>query len=74
MPGCAKRVVSLCAGAGVKLTDAGATFPYGRDPQDRNIRIAPSYPTLDELLQATGIFCLCVRLAAVEKLIETVRE
>ena len=70
MDGCATRVVSLCREAGVKLTDAGATFPYGKDPRDRNIRIAPSYPTLDELQKATDILCLCVKLATVEKLLE----
>ena len=68
--GCAARTVALCKEAGVKLTGAGATFPYGKDPHDRNIRIAPSYPSLEELQKATDIFCLCVRLAAVEKLLE----
>lgn len=70
MDGCAARTVALCKEAGVKLTGAGATFPYGKDPHDRNIRIAPSYPSLEELQKATDIFCLCVRLAAVEKLLE----
>jgi len=66
--GCAKRIVSLCAEAGVALTPAGATYPNGNDPQDRNIRIAPTCPPLEELGQALEIFCTAVKLAAVEKL------
>ena len=69
-PGCAKRTVKLCADAGVKLTEAGATFPYGKDPKDTNIRIAPSYPPIKELEKAMHVLCLCVKLAAVEKLLE----
>ncbi|MCI8622039.1 MAG: aminotransferase [Provencibacterium sp.] len=69
LDGCAKRVVELCKEAGVTLTAAGASYPYGRDPRDRNIRIAPSYPTLEELETAAGLFCLCVKLAAAEKLL-----
>lgn len=69
LEGCAKRVVSLCKEAGVVLTDAGATFPYGKDPQDRNIRIAPTFPPLDELETAMKLFCLCVKLASAEKLL-----
>lgn len=69
MDGCAARTVALCKEAGVKLTNAGATFPHGKDPHDRNIRIAPSYPSLEELQKATDIFCLCVKLATVEKLL-----
>lgn len=65
--GCAKRIVQLCKEAGVVLTPAGATHPYGKDPQDKTIRIAPTFPPIDELKQATALLCLCVRLAAVEK-------
>lgn len=68
VPGTAKRVWQLCRGAGVTLTSAGATFPYGIDPQDKNLRIAPSYPTENELSRATDVLCLCVKLAAAEKL------
>ncbi len=69
MDGCAKRVVQLCKDAGVSLTSAGATYPYGVDPRDRNIRIAPTYPPIEELEQAVSLLCLCVELAAVEKLL-----
>ena len=65
--GTAARVVRLCKEAGVTVTPAGATFPYGKDPRDRNIRIAPSAPPLEELKTAITLFALCVRLAAVEK-------
>ena len=71
MEGCAKRIVSLCKEAGLVMTGAGATFPYGRDPKDSNIRIAPSFPTPDEMEQAADLFALCVKLASVEKLLET---
>lgn len=70
MEGCAKRVVSLAADVGVTLTGAGATYPYGKDPVDRNIRIAPTFPSLGELKKAMEILCLCVELAAVEKVIK----
>lgn len=68
MPGCAKNIVAKCRELGVVLTDAGATFPYGKDPLDSNIRIAPTFPTPEEMVQATKIFVLCVKLAAIEKL------
>jgi DNA-binding transcriptional MocR family regulator len=70
MPGCAKNIVGKCKQLGVVLTDAGATYPYGKDPQDSNIRIAPSFPTPEEMMEATKIFVLCVKLASVEKLLE----
>jgi len=69
MPGTAKRTLALCKEAGVTMTDAGATFPYGIDPQDSNIRIAPSLPPVAELEQAMEVFCVCLRLAALEKLL-----
>ena len=71
MEGCAKRVVSLCAEAGVVMTGAGATYPYGKDPKDSNIRIAPTYPTTDELKQACEVLVICIKLASVEKLLDT---
>ena len=65
--GCAKRVVQLAQEAGVKLTPAGATFPYGNDPEDRNIRIAPSVPKLEEVEAAMKVFVTCVELASLER-------
>ena len=69
LDGCAKRIVGLAKDAGVVMTGAGATYPYCRDPRDSNIRIAPTYPTVDELNLAMEIFCICVKLASVEKLL-----
>ncbi|MCL2186655.1 MAG: aminotransferase class I/II-fold pyridoxal phosphate-dependent enzyme [Treponema sp.] len=69
LDGCAKRIVALCAEAGVALTPAGATFPNGNDPKDRNIRIAPTCPPLAELGEALKIFCVAVKLASTEKLL-----
>lgn len=66
-PGLAKTVVQLAASAGVKLTPAGATFPYGKDPEDRNIRLAPSFPKVAEIAQATDVFVNCVKLASVRQ-------
>ena len=66
--GLAKRTLALCKEAGVVMTGAGATFPYGVDPRDRNIRIAPSLPPVEELEEAMQVFCTCLRLAALEKL------
>ena len=67
--GCAREIVARCAEVGVKLTAAGATWPYGDDPDDSNIRIAPSFPSLAELEQAAGVFTLCVRLVFIEHLL-----
>lgn len=68
MPGTAKRVLSLCKDAGVEMTAAGAAYPYGIDPNDSHIRIAPSLPPVEELEQAMEVFCTCLKLAALEKL------
>ena len=67
--GCAKRTVALCKEAGVTLTGAGATYPYGKDPEDKNIRIAPTFPSRDELCKAVEILCLCVEISAIEKIL-----
>lgn len=69
LDGTAKRTVELCGLAGVRLTPAGATFPYGKDPRDRNIRVAPTFPPRDELCKAVEILCVCVEIAAAEKLL-----
>ncbi|MBQ8092659.1 MAG: aminotransferase, partial [Clostridia bacterium] len=70
MPGCAKAIIARAKKAGVVMTPAGATWPHGKDPQDSNIRIAPTYPTLKELTTAAELFSLCVRLVSAEKLLE----
>ena len=67
LPGLAKQVVGMAADAGVKLTPAGATYPYGNDPEDRNIRLAPSVPTMEEIDQAMAVFVTCVQLASVRQ-------
>lgn len=69
MPGCAKRIGQLCKEAGVTLTTVGATYPYGVDPQDSNIRIAPTFPPNEELDLAAELLCICTRLACIEKLV-----
>ena len=70
LDGCAKAIVAKCKDAGVVMTGAGATYPYGKDPHDSNIRIAPSFPSLDELKMAAEIFCVCVKLVSIDKLLE----
>ena len=69
MEGCAKDIVAKCKKAGVIMTEAGATYPYGHDPKDSNIRIAPSYPPLNDLRIATELFAVCVKLSSVQKLL-----
>ena len=71
LDGCAKDIVARCKKAGVVMTGAGATYPYGKDPHDSNIRIAPTYPTLGDLITAAELFALCVKLSSVEKLLKT---
>ena len=70
MDGCAKETVRLLREAGVVMTGAGATYPYGHDPRDANIRVAPTYPPLGELQMAMELFCVCAELACIKKLLE----
>ena len=70
LDGCAKAIVAKCKEAGVVMTGAGATFPYGKDAHDSNIRIAPSFPSLEDLKLAAEIFCVCVKLVSIDKLLE----
>lgn len=70
LEGCAKAIVAKCKEGGMVLTGAGATYPYGKDPKDSNIRIAPSYPSLAEMKEATRLFVLCVKLVSIGKLLE----
>ena len=69
MPGCAKAIVKMCKDLGVVMTGAGATFPYGKDPEDSNIRIAPTFPSIEEMEVASKVFVLCVKLCSVNKLL-----
>lgn len=69
MDGCAKEIVARCKKAGLVMTGAGATYPYGKDPHDSNIRIAPSYPPLSDLIQAMELFALCVKLVSIDKIL-----
>ena len=69
--GCAKRVFNLAAETGVTLTKAGASYPYGNDPRDKHLRIAPTFPAFEDLVKAIDILCLCVRAAAIEKTLES---
>ena len=69
MPGCAKAIVAMCKELGVIMTGAGATFPYGKDPEDSNIRIAPTFPSVEEMEVAAKVFVLCVKLVSVNKLL-----
>ncbi|MCI9360265.1 MAG: aminotransferase [Hungatella sp.] len=69
MDGCAKAIVARCKKAGLVMTKAGATYPYGKDPHDSNIRIAPSYPPLEDLEMAMELFALCVKLVSIDKLL-----
>ena len=71
MDGCAKKVVAMCKEAGVVMTPAGATYPYGKDPHDSNIRIAPTFPSTEELKQACETFVTCVKLVSLDKILET---
>jgi len=68
-PGCARNVINKAAEAGVKLTPAGATFPYGKDPQDRNIRIAPSFPSAADVKSAMELVAICIGLVSIDKLL-----
>jgi len=70
LPGCAQEVISKAAAAGVKLTPAGATFPYGKDPENRNIRIAPSFPAASEVKTAMELVAICIQLVSIDKLID----
>lgn len=71
MEGCAKKIVKMCKEVGIVMTGAGATYPYGKDPHDSNIRIAPSFPSEKELMDACRIFIICVKIASIDKILET---
>lgn len=71
LDGCAKKIYEKCKDAGMVMTNVGATYPYGKDPKDSNIRVAPSFPTVEEIGEATKLLALCTKLVSVEKLLET---
>ena len=71
LDGCAKDIIAKCKEAGVTMTGAGAPFPYGKDPKDSTIRIAPTFPSLEELRKAAEVFVVCVRLSSVNKILES---
>ena len=71
LPGTAKKIIAMAAQLGVKLTPAGATFPYGNDPEDKNIRIAPSFPSVDEVSRATEVLCVCIEKVSVDQLLQS---
>ena len=70
MPGTATKVVAMCKEAGVALTPAGASYPYGKDPSDSNIRLAPSFPEVEDIEKAVRILSICAKITAVDKLLE----
>jgi len=72
LSGCAREVIKKAAGAGVKLTPEGATFPYGQDPEDKNIRIAPSFPSVEEVETAMKLVAICIQLVSIDRLLEKV--
>ena len=74
MDGCAKEIVARCKKAGLIMTGAGATYPYGKDPHDSNIRIAPSYPPLEDLTLAMELFALCVKIVSINKILADRKE
>jgi DNA-binding transcriptional MocR family regulator len=71
MPGCARASLAMAAEAGVVMTPAGATYPYGKDPADRNIRIAPTLPPVVELKKAMELLCTCVQIVSIKKILES---
>ena len=70
LPGCAQDVIKQAAAAGVKLTPAGATFPYGKDPENKNIRIAPSFPVAADVKTAMELVAICIQMVSIEKLLK----
>ena len=74
LDGCAKAIVAKCKKAGLVMTGAGAPYPYGKDPHDSNIRIAPSYPPLKDLEMAMELFALCVKLVSIDRLLAGMKE